>query len=67
MMALSMIAFGEFGAGRWDDAQQLAAESTALCEERGYRLFAWTGRYATALVAGNRGDRANLPGASVRR
>ncbi len=57
MTALAMIAFGELSAGRWDEAQQLAAESTALCEKRGYRLMAWTGRYATALIAGNRGDR----------
>ena len=57
MTALAMIAFGELSAGRWDEAQQFAAESTALCEERGYRLMAWTGRYATALIAGNRGDR----------
>ena len=57
MTALAMIAFGELSAGRWDEAQQFAAESTALCEERGYRLMAWTGRYASALIAGNRGDR----------
>ena len=57
MTALAMLAFGELHAGRWDEAQQLAAESTDLCEERGYRLMAWTGRYATALIAGNRGDR----------
>jgi len=57
MTALAMIAFGELHAGHWDEAQQLAAESTELCEERGYRLMAWTGRYATALIAGNRGDR----------
>jgi DNA-binding CsgD family transcriptional regulator len=57
MTALAMLAFGELHAGRWDEAQQLAAESTELCEERGYRLMAWTGRYATALIAGNRGDR----------
>jgi DNA-binding CsgD family transcriptional regulator len=57
MTGLAMIAFGEFGAGRWDEADRLAAESTGLCEERGFRLMAWTGRYATALIAGNRGDR----------
>jgi len=57
MMALVMAAFGELNAGRWAEAQRLAAESIALCEERGYRLYAWTGRYAMALVAGNRGDR----------
>jgi DNA-binding CsgD family transcriptional regulator len=57
IMALHMLAIGELNAGRWDEAQRLAAEGTALCEERGYRLYAWAGRYAIALVAGNRGKR----------
>jgi hypothetical protein len=57
MTALAMIACGELSAGRWDEARQLATESTDLCEERGYRLMAWTGRYAMAVIAGNRGDR----------
>ena len=56
-MALHMLAIGELNAGRWDEAQRLAAEGTAMCEERGYRLYAWAGRYAIALVAGNRGER----------
>ena len=56
-MALHMLAFGELNTGRWDEAQRLAAEGTALAEERGYRLYAWAGRYAIALVAGNRGER----------
>ena len=58
MMALSMIAFEELGAGRWDAAHEAAAEATSLWEGRGYRLYAWNGRYAMALIAGNRGDRA---------
>ncbi|MGN6796363.1 MAG: ATP-binding protein, partial [Streptosporangiaceae bacterium] len=57
MMALLMLAFGELNAGRWDDAHQLAAEATALCEQRGYRLYEWSGRYAMALVAANQGNR----------
>lgn len=57
IMALHMLAFGELNAGRWDEAQRLAAEGTTLCEERGYRLYAWAGRYGIALVAGHRGDR----------
>jgi DNA-binding CsgD family transcriptional regulator len=57
IMALHMLAFGELNAGCWDEAQRLAAEGTAMCEERGYRLYAWAGRYAIALVAGNRGER----------
>jgi hypothetical protein len=52
-----VLAIGELNAGRWDEAQRLAAEGTAMCEERGYRLYAWAGRYAIALVAGNRGKR----------
>src|ERR671911_2135486 len=56
MMALSMLGHCELAAGRWDEAQQLAAESSALCDERGYQLYAWGGRYATALIAANRGD-----------
>jgi DNA-binding CsgD family transcriptional regulator len=57
MMALLMLAFGELNAGRWDEAHQCAAEATALCAERGYRLYEWSGRYAMALVAANRGNR----------
>ena len=56
IMALHMLAIGELNSGRWDEAQRLAAEGTALAEERGYRLYAWAGRYAIALVAGNRGN-----------
>jgi DNA-binding CsgD family transcriptional regulator len=57
MMAASMTAYNELNAGHWDEAQQFAEESAALCDERGYRLYAWGGRYAMALMAGNRGDR----------
>lgn len=58
MMALSMLAFEAFGAGHWDTAQRTASRTTALWEERHYRLYAWNGRYAMALIAGNRGDSA---------
>lgn len=57
MMALSMLAYGDLYAGRWDDTLGLIAEVTPMWEERGYRLQAWSGPYARALVAGNRGDR----------
>jgi DNA-binding CsgD family transcriptional regulator/tetratricopeptide (TPR) repeat protein len=57
MMAMMVLAFDELNAGRWGEAHQLAAEATPMCEERGYRLYEWSGRYAMALVAGNRGDR----------
>ena len=57
MMALSMLAYDDLYAGRWDEALELVAEATAMWEERGYRLYAWAGLYAMALIAGNRGDR----------
>ncbi|HET6392825.1 MAG TPA: AAA family ATPase [Blastococcus sp.] len=57
MMAASMVGYDHLSAGRWDEAQQFAEESTASCAERGYRLYEWAGRYALALLAGNRGDR----------
>jgi DNA-binding CsgD family transcriptional regulator len=57
MMALSMLAYEDLNAGRWDEALQLVAEATAMWEARGYRLYAWAGSYARALIAGNRGDR----------
>lgn len=58
MMALSMLAFEALGAGQWDTARRTASEASALWEERHFRLYAWNGRYAMALVAGNRGDQA---------
>lgn len=57
MMALSMLAFEAIGSGQWDTAMRTASEAAELWEERHFRLYAWNGRYAMALVAGNRGDR----------
>jgi DNA-binding CsgD family transcriptional regulator len=57
IMALSMIAFDDLHTGRWDAAQRAALDATELCADLGYRLYEWSGRYALALVAANRGDR----------
>ena len=57
MMALSMLAYDDLNAGRWDEALELLAEATTMWEARGYRLYAWAGSYARALIAGNRGER----------
>ena len=54
--ALLMLSFDEYQSGCWDEAQQLASEGMALCEEHGYRLLASPGRYALALIAAGRGD-----------
>ena len=57
MMALSMLAFEALGAGQRDTAHRTAARRRRSRERRHFRLYAWNGRYAMALVAGNRGDR----------
>ena len=57
IMALSMIAFDDLSAGRWDASQRAALEATELCVDLGYRLYEWSGRYALVLLAANRGDR----------
>ncbi|MGW0812829.1 helix-turn-helix transcriptional regulator [Streptomyces viridiviolaceus] len=44
------------GAGRWDEAVDLADEGTALCEEHGYGSFSGKFQYVRALVAATRGD-----------
>ncbi len=54
--ALLMLTDDEFLAGRWDAARRLAGEGIALCDEHGYPLLAWPGRYALALIAAAEGD-----------
>ncbi|MFF0143210.1 LuxR C-terminal-related transcriptional regulator [Streptomyces sp. NPDC005227] len=54
--AVIMLSFADFANGSWDTAQQLADEGVQLCEKHGYRLLAWPGRLAQALIAAARGD-----------
>ncbi|MFF3890343.1 AAA family ATPase [Streptomyces sp. NPDC001914] len=54
--ALIVLSFADFNRGSWDTAQQLADEAVQLCDEHGYRLLAWPGRLAQALLAAARGD-----------
>lgn len=56
IMALTMIMFDDYNAGRWDECEQAAHEAMVLCADLGYRLYEWSPRYALALVAANRGD-----------
>jgi DNA-binding CsgD family transcriptional regulator len=58
LMALIMISFDDLHAGRWDAAEQAAAEAWKLSEELGYPLYGFSGSYSLALVAGRRGDLA---------
>jgi DNA-binding CsgD family transcriptional regulator len=49
--ALLMLTDEEILAGHWPDARRLAEEGIALCDDYGYPLLAWPGRYALALLA----------------
>ncbi|MET7511878.1 AAA family ATPase [Streptomyces sp. NPDC005480] len=53
--ALMHLSMDGYHSGRWDDATRLAAEGLALCEQHGYRFFAWELQYVQALVAAARG------------
>ncbi len=53
---LMLLAFDALQAGRWAEADSLAHEGLDLCEAHGYRLLAWPGWYARALLAAQRGD-----------
>ncbi|MFG2134601.1 ATP-binding protein [Streptomyces sp. NPDC048751] len=45
-----------YHAGRWEDAEEMAAEGLTLCEDHDYRFFAWYFHYVRAVVAAARGD-----------
>jgi DNA-binding CsgD family transcriptional regulator len=44
--------------GLWQEGESLIDEGLALCEQHGYQLFSWPGRYGKALLAAARGDEA---------
>ncbi|MFF4554366.1 LuxR C-terminal-related transcriptional regulator [Streptomyces sp. NPDC001422] len=54
--AVLMLSFADYASGSWDTAQQLANEGVQLCDKHGYRMLAWPGRLAQALLAAARGD-----------
>jgi DNA-binding NarL/FixJ family response regulator len=54
--SLMLRAFDDLLAGRWDHAEALAQEGVDLCRIHDYRLLAWPGWYARALVSAARGD-----------
>ncbi|ANJ27161.1 hypothetical protein ATC03_10925 [Agromyces aureus] len=57
---LILLAADAFFEGRWDDAERLADESIALCEEHGLKAIQWGGMNPRMLVAAGRGDTAFL-------
>lgn len=54
--AVLIICFDCFFTGDWDEAHRLAREGVELCDEGGYRLFSWAGRYGQALLAAACGE-----------
>ncbi|MFL6000835.1 MAG: AAA family ATPase [Streptomyces sp.] len=53
--ALMHLCLQNFAAGRWEEAQTLAAEGLRICEERQYPFFSWYFGYHQALLAAVRG------------
>jgi len=60
VQAAQMLAFEAYFEGRWDEADSLLADSLPLCEQHGYRLFAWYAKYGQALLAAACGDDASV-------
>ncbi|WP_406108020.1 AAA family ATPase [Micromonospora globbae] len=50
------LCFDDYHSGRWDEAAKLAEEGLRLCDEHGFRFFAWYFQYVQALLAAARGD-----------
>ncbi|MCX4854119.1 AAA family ATPase [Streptomyces canus] len=53
--ALMHLCLQDFPAGRWEEAETLAAEGLRICEERQYPFFSWYFEYHEALLAAVRG------------
>jgi DNA-binding CsgD family transcriptional regulator/tetratricopeptide (TPR) repeat protein len=54
--ALMYLCLQAFPAGRWEEAQTLAAEGLRICEERQFPFFSWYFEYQQALLAAVRGQ-----------
>jgi DNA-binding CsgD family transcriptional regulator len=57
--ALIQLTIDAWRSGRWDEAEELAAEGLELCSGHGYGLPAWPFRLVQGLVAAARGDFAS--------
>jgi DNA-binding NarL/FixJ family response regulator len=54
--ALFLLANDSFICGRWDEAADLCAEGSALCEQHGFQLLLLSARYVQGLLAAGRGE-----------
>lgn len=54
--ALMHLCLNDYLTGAWDECVELADEGVQVCEDSGYRFFAWYFWYCRAVVAAARGD-----------
>jgi DNA-binding CsgD family transcriptional regulator len=54
--ALIVLAWDDFFAGDWDEADELLAEALRVADSLGYGLLAWPAKLVQALIASARGD-----------
>jgi DNA-binding CsgD family transcriptional regulator len=53
--ALMHLCLDDYLVGRWDEAEELAAEGQRICDTSGFPFFAWYFRYNRAIIAAGRG------------
>ncbi|MEV6825031.1 AAA family ATPase [Amycolatopsis sp. NPDC051102] len=53
--ALMHLCLDNYLVGRWDEAEELAAEGQRICDTGGFPFFAWYFRYIRAILAAGRG------------
>jgi len=54
--ALSLLGFGSFFEGRWQETERYMTEAEELMERHGFRLYLWSVQYWLAVIAAVRGD-----------
>lgn len=54
--AMIILAWDDFEAGAWDDAERLVDEAIQLCEGHGYQSLVWPCRFFQGVLAAARGD-----------
>jgi DNA-binding CsgD family transcriptional regulator len=59
--ALFLLANDAFFSGQWTELESFTDEGLALCEQHGYQLLTWPGRFLRALLAAARGEEEAAP------
>jgi DNA-binding CsgD family transcriptional regulator len=58
--ALFLLGNDDYFTGAWDEVDEVTSEGLRLCEELGYQMLEWPGRFLRGLVAAARGDDATV-------